>query len=188
MAKSLPRKVKVGLSLAMASQPLLYILARFWLSCISFVPAQPPKNISFSGSLFMNFYLAKSLPRKVKVGFSFALGSQLFKRKRENKKEQTWSFRHGRHKRHARDRRHSWQLCRLCHPAIQHHALNALIWVFFVSNFLGKTERVAVIGGGEVVDNGTRLKSKTHVKIRLIVEMRCRSWQSEMNAVQLTKH
>ena len=33
----------------------------------------------------------------------------------------------------------------------------------FASNFLGKTERVAVVGGGEVVDNGTSLKSKTHV-------------------------
>ena len=32
----------------------------------------------------------------------------------------------------------------------------------FASNFLGKTERVAVVGGGEVVDNSTSLKSKTN--------------------------
>ena len=32
----------------------------------------------------------------------------------------------------------------------------------FASNFLGKTESVSVIGGGEVVDNSTSLKSKTN--------------------------
>ena len=53
-----------------------------------------------------------------------------------------------------------------------------------MSNFLGKTERIAVVGGGEVVDNGTSLKSKTHVnKIDRRDEM-----QKLTNAVQLTKH
>ena len=32
----------------------------------------------------------------------------------------------------------------------------------FASNFLGKTESVSVIGGGEVVDNSTSLKIKTN--------------------------
>ena len=32
----------------------------------------------------------------------------------------------------------------------------------FASNFLGKAESVSVIGGGEVVDNSTSLKSKTN--------------------------
>ena len=32
----------------------------------------------------------------------------------------------------------------------------------FASNFLGKTESVSVIGGGEVVDNSTSLKNKTN--------------------------
>ena len=41
----------------------------------------------------------------------------------------------------------------------------------FASNFLGKTERVAVVGGGEVVDNGAGLKSKTHVNNKKIIDL-----------------
>lgn len=102
------------------------------------------------------------------------------------KKQQTWSFRHGRHNLHAKDRRHSWQLCRLCHPAIQHHALNfALIWLLCV---LGKTEHVAVVGGGEVVDNGTGLKSKTRVnkKIGGRDEMQKLTKQNECSSINKT--
>ena len=43
----------------------------------------------------------------------------------------------------------------------------------FALNFLGKAESVSVIGGGEVVDNSTSLKSKTNKirdeRIRLIM-------------------
>ena len=57
----------------------------------------------------------------------------------------------------------------------------------FASNFLGKTERVAVVGGGEVVDDGTGLKSKTHVnKIDLGDEMQKLTKRNEYSSINET--